>query len=47
MFAKMSDVLKYIILFFQLGKKYADSVAGGGSYTYTDDGDGNITITKE
>lgn len=45
----LSDVLKYIIAFFVLGKKYADeAAAGGGKHTvYTDDGDGNVTITIE
>lgn len=46
---KLTDVLKYIIVFFVLGKKYADeAAAGGGSHTvYSDDGDGNVTITIE
>lgn len=47
---KKADVLRLILIFFGLSKKYTDEHGGGGggkSYTYTDDGDGNITITEE
>ena len=45
----LTDVLKLILVFFTIGKKYADEAAAGGGYhtVYTDDGDGNITITIE
>lgn len=45
----MANILKYIILFFVLGKKYAREVAaGGGARTvYSDDGNGNVTVTVE
>ncbi|MBQ6403846.1 MAG: hypothetical protein IJI27_08070 [Oscillospiraceae bacterium] len=45
----ISKVLKLIIVFYELGKKYTrDMIAGGGSqFVYTDDGDGNITISIE
>ena len=44
-----SRVLKLILAFFAMSKKYArELVAGFGShYVYTDDGEGNITITIE
>lgn len=47
---KKADVLRLILIFFGLSKKYTDEHGGGGggkTYTYTDDGDGNITITEE
>jgi len=44
---KKADVLRLILIFFGLSKKYTDEHGGGKSYTYTDDGDGNITITEE
>lgn len=48
---KKAEVLKLILLFFGLSKKYTDEHGGGGggggkTYTFTDDGDGNITITE-
>lgn len=45
----MGEVLKLILAFYNLSKKYArDMIAGGGSqFVYTDDGDGNITISIE
>ena len=47
---KKADVVRLILIFFGLSKKYTDEHGGGGggkTYTYTDDGDGNITITEE
>lgn len=41
------DVLRYILIFFGLAKKNGGGCVGGKSYTYTDDGHGNITITEE
>lgn len=45
----MEQVLKLIILFFNIGKAYAREVAaGGGARTvYSSDGNGHITITVE
>lgn len=45
----LSDVLKYILVFFNLGKAYARDVAAGGGVrtVYSDDGNGNVTITVE
>lgn len=45
----MGQILKLILVFFNLGKKYAREVAAGGGfhYEYADDGDGNITISIE
>ena len=43
----MGHVLKLIIVFYELAKKYAREIGGGGKkYVYTDDGDGNITISE-
>lgn len=45
----MGEVLKLILVFYNLSKKYArDLISGGGKhYVYSDDGDGNITISVE
>ena len=45
----MGQIIKLILVFYNLGKKYArDVAAGGGSrYVYADDGEGNITISIE
>ena len=45
----MGELLKLSLVFYNLSKKYArDLIAGGGQhYVYSDDGDGNITITIE
>lgn len=42
-----SKVLKLIIVFYELGKKYTRTLVTSGGATYIDDGDGNITITIE
>lgn len=47
---KKADVLRLILIFFGLSKKYTDTHGGdtgAKSYTFTDDGDGNITIAEE
>lgn len=41
------DVLKYILVFFNLSKKYALSVVEGGGILYRDIGDGDIKIEVE
>ena len=43
---KFDEVLRLILMFFGLSKKYTDKHAGT-KYTFTDDGNGNITITEE
>lgn len=45
----MAQVLKLIILFYNMGKAYAREVAaGGGTRTvYSADGNGHVTITVE
>lgn len=42
---KKHAVLKLILIFFELSKKYARGLISFGGYSYTDDGDGNITIS--
>lgn len=40
------DELPLILIFYNLAKAYADSAASAAGYVFTDDGNGNITITK-
>jgi hypothetical protein len=45
----MAQVLKLIILFYNMGKAYAREVAAGGGVrtVYSTDGNGHVTITVE
>jgi len=45
----MDFLVRLILLFYTLGKKYTrELIAGGGlRYVYSDDGSGNITISIE
>ncbi len=47
-----SKILQLVLTFFTLGKKYTDKAVADAEleacgYTFTDDGDGNITITAD
>ncbi len=44
---KLSDVLKYILVFFTLGKNYTRGIVEGGGILYTDNGNGDIEINVE
>ncbi len=45
----MEGVMKLILLFYSLSKKYAREIVAGGDhrYVYSDDGNGNVTIAIE
>ncbi len=47
-----NKILQLVLTFFSLGKKYTDEAVADAEleaigYTFTDDGDGNITITVD
>lgn len=42
----MIDIIRFFLLFFKLSKKYTDEHSLD-KLKFTDDGDGNITISEE